>query len=184
MACRVVLQAHLAAPGRAAGLVLVDGSRMGEGDPAAVEAGIRQEIARRGFAPMLRGFFSAHFLPSSDPALRDRIIRRAEALSERVGAELLPNFIGWDARAMDRALSGITVRLLVIQSTYINTGLVRVPLEPGISTPWLELVLRQMPGARIEIVPGVGHFTMLEAPETVNTLLARFLAGLPPALTA
>jgi pimeloyl-ACP methyl ester carboxylesterase len=184
MACRVVLQAHLVAPGRVAGLVLVDGSRMGQGAPAAVEAEIRQEIARVGFGQMLRGFFVAHFLDSSDPALRDRIIRRAATLPERVGAELLPNFIGWDARVMDRALAEIAVPLLVIQSTYINTDRVRVPIEPGMTTPWLELVRRHVPGARIEVVPGVGHFTMIEAPERVNELLATFLAGLPPAVTA
>lgn len=179
MSCRAVLQAQLLAPSRVAGVVLVDGSRMGQGDPATVEAGIRAEIARVGFGEMMHGFFTAHFLEGSDPALRERIIRRAATLSERVGAELVPKFIGWDARTMETALSRISVPLLIIQSTYINTDLARVPMRPGLSTPWLELVRRHVPSAQIEIVTGVGHFTMLEAPETVNGIIDKFVAGLP-----
>ncbi len=179
MSCRAVLQAQLLAPSRVSGVVLVDGSRMGKGDPAEVEAGIRAEIARVGFATMMRGFFTAHFLEGSDPALRDRIIRRAGTLSERVGAELLPRFIGWDARTMETALSRVSAPLLVIQSTYVNTDLVRVPMRAGLSTPWLELVRHHVPGAQIEIVTGVGHFTMLEASDTVNRILDTFIAGLP-----
>lgn len=179
MGCRVVLQAHLDAPERVAGLVLVDGSRMGQGDPAAAEAGVRREIERVGFAEVIRGLFTAHFLETSDATLRDRIVRRAATFPERVGAPLLPSFVGWDARAMDQALSRVAAPLLIIQSTYMNTDMVRVPIRPGISTPWLELVRRHVPEARIEIVPGVGHFTMLEAPSVVNRVLAAFVAGLP-----
>jgi pimeloyl-ACP methyl ester carboxylesterase len=178
MSCRAVLQAQLVAPSRVAGLVLVDGSRMGKGDPATVEAGIRAEVARVGFAQMMRRFFTEHFFPGSDPALRDRVIARAVTLSERVGAELLPRFIGWDARTMETALSRVSVPLMIVQSTYVNTDLVRVQMQSGLSTPWLELLRHHVPRARIEIVTGVGHFTMLEAPDTVNRLLDSFIASL------
>jgi pimeloyl-ACP methyl ester carboxylesterase len=49
-------------------------------------------------------------------------------------------------------------------------------LQPGASTPWLELVRRHVPTAQIEIVSGVGHFAMLEAPQAVNQILAAFVA--------
>jgi pimeloyl-ACP methyl ester carboxylesterase len=51
----------------------------------------------------------------------------------------------------------------------------RIPLQPGANTPWFELVRRHVPAARIEIVSGAGHFTMLEEPQTVNQLLAAFV---------
>jgi pimeloyl-ACP methyl ester carboxylesterase len=68
------------------------------------------------------------------------------------------------------------VPLLVLQSTYINTERVRVPLHPGVTTPWLELIRHYVPTAWIEIVSGVGHFSMLEAPEAVNQAVAAFVA--------
>jgi pimeloyl-ACP methyl ester carboxylesterase len=68
------------------------------------------------------------------------------------------------------------VPLLVLQSTYINTERVRVPLQPGVTTPWLELIQKHVPTAWIEIVSGVGHFSMLEAPEAVNQAVAAFVA--------
>jgi pimeloyl-ACP methyl ester carboxylesterase len=54
----------------------------------------------------------------------------------------------------------------------------RAPLKPGDTSPWLDLLRKSVPGARIEIVPGVGHFTQLEAVERVNRLIGDFAARL------
>lgn len=116
------------------------------------------------------------FLTGSDPARKERILSRALSLPEEIGATLLPRVFGWDARTLDSALSQIAVPLLVLQSTYINTEHVRVPLQPGDSTPWLELIRNRVPTAWIEILSGVGHFSMLEAPEAVNQAVAAFVA--------
>ena len=43
--------------------------------------------------------------------------------------------------------------------------------KPGMRVPWIELVERVVPGARAEVVSGVGHFTMLEAPDAVSTVI-------------
>jgi pimeloyl-ACP methyl ester carboxylesterase len=60
----------------------------------------------------------------------------------------------------------------------------RVPvlvIEAG--APFIDraLLLAALPGAAIEATPGVGHFHQLEAPERVNAILERFVAGLGPA---
>ena len=36
----------------------------------------------------------------------------------------------------------------------------------------------------VEVISGVGHFSMLEAPEQVTTLIARFLEAISPAATS
>jgi pimeloyl-ACP methyl ester carboxylesterase len=181
LGCRVVLQAYLECPARAAGLVLIEGSRVGAGDPVAAERAMRQQMRTAGYETTMRQLFAGMFFAGADPALKHRIVRRALALPESTGVALLPRLLRWDAQHMDAALSRVAVPVLVIQSTYINPERVRAPQQPGTSTPWTDLVRQRVPAAEIEIVAGAGHFVMLEAPEAVNRSLAAFVATLGPA---
>ncbi|MGE5792726.1 MAG: alpha/beta fold hydrolase [Bacteroidota bacterium] len=177
MGTRVVLQACLDAPDRVAGLVLVDGSFMAAAGERA-EEDARRAIASAGYAAWAGGLFEQMFFAPS--AAADRIRARAERLPEAVGAALFPRMVGWDARKMAAALGRVGVPLLVIQSTMITPDRRRIPLAPGANTPWLDMVRSRAPHAAIEVVPGVAHFTMLEAPDTVNRLLADFVARIAP----
>jgi pimeloyl-ACP methyl ester carboxylesterase len=177
MGTRVVLQACLDAPDRVAGLVLVDGSfQAAAGDRA--EADVRRAIASAGYAAWAGGLFEQMFFTPSATAARIRA--RAERFPEAVGAALFPSMVRWDARNMAAALGRVGVPLLVMQSTMITPERKRVPLAPGATTPWLEMVRSRAPQAQIEVVPGVAHFTMIEAPQAVNRLLADFVARAVP----
>jgi pimeloyl-ACP methyl ester carboxylesterase len=160
MGCRVVLQAYLNAPERVAALALIDGSFLGGANPVVIE----------NYPQFARALFADMFLSPSE--LGTEIVERALRLPEAIGAALFPRLVRWDAENMERALAAVRVPLLVIQSTYLNAERKRVSLKPGDTTPWLDLVRRQAPQARIEIVPGVGHFPQLEAARQVNNLLA------------
>jgi len=171
MGCRVVLQACLNAPARIAAVALIDGSyRGGGGDPAAAEAAGRAAIAEIGYAEFQRRLFDGMFLAPS--ALSQRIVERAMRLPEAVGASLHPRIARWDTATMAAALAAVKVPLLVIQTTSVLAGGKRVPLQAGDSSPWLDLVRGKAPHARIEIIPGMGHFPQLEVPDTVNGYLA------------
>jgi len=86
---------------------------------------------------------------------------------------------------MDAAFDAIRAPVLAIQSTTRNAQLAarsdesRATLRPG----WITCGLR---GARVEIVPDTGHFTMLEAPQAVNRPIEGFVrsAGAPSASPA
>jgi len=177
MGCRVVLQAYAEAPERIVGLALIDGSSVGAGGERAVEAA-RATVAA-GYSAFVRSLFTQMFFTPGPEA--DRLIERGLALHEPIGAALWPSMVGWDARRMTGALESVRVPLLVIQSTAMSPERGRVPLAAGGTSPWLELVRRHAPGSEIEIVPGVGHFAMLEAPQRVNAALAAFLERLPGA---
>lgn len=178
LGCRVVLQAALDAPGRVAGIVLVEGSRLGVGDAQGALRATAEAIAAQGFGDFAQQIFEGMFLPSSDPALKARIVQRGCALPEAIGAALFPRMAAWDAVNMERALSAVKRPTLVIQSCYLNTERVRVPLKPGDTTPWLDLVRARVPGASIEVVTGVGHFPQIEAADTVNRLIGGFVDAL------
>ena len=86
--------------------------------------------------------------------------------------------IAWDSEVAERALTSAKVPVTVLQSTHLDESRKRVPLQPGETTPWLELIRQLVPHAQIEIVPGVGHFTMIEAADEVNRHMETMLDSL------
>jgi pimeloyl-ACP methyl ester carboxylesterase len=175
MGCRVVLEAHRHAQDRIAGVVLLDGSRLGTqpGDGAKM----RDAIESMGYAAFARALFGEALL--ADAAAGRAVTERAANLGRAVGTTLFPSMVEWDAVGLEPAMAAVSVPLMAIQSTYLNPERRRVRLQAGQSSPWLDLVRGRVPQARVEIVPEAGHFTMLDQPEAVNRLLAEFISRLP-----
>jgi pimeloyl-ACP methyl ester carboxylesterase len=173
MGCRVVLEANRIAPERVAGIVLVDGSRFATGHPAVAEAAAQAQIEQMGYAAWAEDLFRQMFLQST-PAT-ERLVQRAVRQSAEIGAALWPRSARWDAGTLEPALAAVRAPVLVIQTTArdARTGK-RGPLKAGQSTPWLELLRARLKEPRIEILPGLGHFPQLDAPERVNRLIAEF----------
>ena len=168
MGCRVVLECARIAPARVAALVLIDGSRLAAEDPQAARGKLLRTIEDTGYEAFIDGFFSQMFTDASDAPTREAIVARAVRLPQRVILDLLSSGVLWDSNVVQPAFESVKVPMTVVQSTYLNEHRQRVSLEPGESTPWLELVKALVPHAHIEIQPGIGHFTMLEAPDDVN----------------
>jgi pimeloyl-ACP methyl ester carboxylesterase len=173
MGCRVVLEAARLIADRVAGIVLVDGSRNATRDPEAAEAAARGTIEKLGYAPFAEMLFRQMFFKPSAQA--DAIVARAVRSSAEFGPTLWPRITRWDAGQMDAAFDALRAPVLAIQSTTRNAELKRAPLKPGESSPWIDYLRAR--GARVEIVSDTGHFTQLEAPETVNRLIAGFIKG-------
>jgi len=169
MGCRVVLEAARLLPKRVAGVVLVDGSRQGSGDPDAAEATARSLI-KNDYPAFATALFRQMFFRETEESRA--IVARAVRTSASFGPELWPRMARWDAAQVESALAAVRGRILAIQSTTRNAQLQRSPMKPGETSPWLDLVKSY--GARVEIVPDTGHFTQLEAPQRVNALIAEF----------
>ena len=173
MGCRVVLEAARLLPKRVAGVVLIDGSRNATSDPDGAEAMARATIQKLGYANFAETLFRQMFFKKTKES--EAIVERAVTQSAAFGPELWPRVTRWDAGQMDAAFAALRAPVLAIQSTTRNAQLQRAPMKPGDTSPWVDYLKSR--GARIEIIPGVGHFTMLEAPERVNPLIADFLVA-------
>ena len=171
MGCRVVLEAARLMPEKVAGLVLVDGSRNATRDPEGAEAAARATVEKLGYAPFAEMLFRQMFFKPSTQA--DAIVARALKTSAEFGPVLWPRITRWDAGQMDAAFDALRAPVLAIQSTTRNAELKRAPLKAGDTSPWIDYLRSR--GAKVEIVPDTGHFTQLEAPETVNRLIDEFL---------
>lgn len=178
MGCRVVLQAYLDAPEWIAGLVLIDGSWVSPLDLPVATQVARECLESQGYAAFVRNEFEGMFLPETDQGLKQRIMARALATPEEIGRPLFMRALEWDAHHMEAALGRVAVPLLILQSTSVSRERRRVSLEKGGTTPWLELVRQRVPAVRICILAGLGHFSMLEAPDTVNQEIASFAESL------
>ncbi|MDG7041724.1 MAG: alpha/beta hydrolase [Nitrososphaerota archaeon] len=178
MGCRVALATYLQNPKSVVGVVLVEGSQMGKGDPSQATMAARKRIEELGFQQYAGRRFAGMFFGEHNPALKDRIIARAMRLDPNYGTRVGSAFPGWDAANIERALSNLKVPLLVIQSTGQDDKLQYYSLRSSDNTPWLSLVRKIVPTARVEVIPGHGHFIMLEAPDETNELIDSFVKEL------
>ena len=173
MGTRVVLEAARIDPERVAGLVLIDGSRQGSGNPDEAQAAMEATLRAVGFPAFRENAFRQMFFEWSPAA--EALLERSKKLAPDIGRALWSRMVRWDAEHMDAALAAARCPLMAIQSTYVNAERKRVPLQPGQSTPFLELIGDKVPGARIEVLAGVGHFVQIEAAEEVNRLVSDFV---------
>lgn len=169
MGCRVVLEAARLDAERVAGLVLIDGSRQAAGDADAAEKTAHAMLEAAGYAAFAKALFEAMFLAPSETSRA--VVKRALQLPAEIGSALFPRMARWDAAQMDAAVSAVKVPVLAIQSTYLNTERKRVPMAEGQTTPWLDLLRQKIPGVKISILSGYGHFPQLEAAVKVNRLI-------------
>jgi pimeloyl-ACP methyl ester carboxylesterase len=172
MGCRVVLEAARLIPERIAGVVLVDGSRLGSGDPDTAEAQARASIEQAGYKAWAERLFRQMFFEQT--AASERLVQRAVRQSAEIGAALWPRMARWDAAVLETALGAVRAPVLVIQTTTRNAQGQRSPMQPGQTSPYLDLLKQKVERVRIEVLPGLGHFPQLEAPDQVNRLIEEF----------
>jgi pimeloyl-ACP methyl ester carboxylesterase len=176
MGCRVVLECFRAASHRIAGVVLLDGSRIASGDPAAAADRMATQLTGDGYAAFMLRFFNGMFVSTSDARVHRAVLERAMRFPDDVGRALLIDISRWDAGEMDAALASVIVPVLVIQSTTLDESHERVSLQSEADSAWLEHVRSQLPAARVATIGDAGHFPHIEDAEEVTTLIRAFHA--------
>jgi pimeloyl-ACP methyl ester carboxylesterase len=169
---RIVLDAAGRDPAAVGGVVVVDGSRAGTGsDDDAVLAALRDKGAER----FVTDLFEDMFVPDSDPRVRSEILGALPSSDEQKVAGIMSAIVAWDRDELDGVLSRLAMPVLAIQSTSYGPDNRRRSLRSDTDrTPYLDLLQGTLAGVSVRVVPGIGHFTMLEAPEAVTSALVAF----------
>lgn len=176
MGCRVVIEAALQAPVQTAAVVLVDGSQFA----AAMDAALKETFAAHdGYTALTRRWFQEMFTATSDPAVAEAVVERAERLPRPIGEKLLVDLVRYDVGRLTTALADLRVPVMALQTTYSNEKRQRRPMTKGQTTPYLDMLRARIPSVRIEIIPNTGHFPQIDESAETNALLDDFLAMLP-----
>jgi len=176
MGCRVVSESFSQAPERVRGIVHIDGSLL-DGEPDALVARYAGMIDAIGMDAFLDRVYGDFFVPSTPAAVRARVSARRDRIDPGQARRLLLDFVRWDATRCRAVLAEIDMPVLVIQSSAVGPDFERVAIGPGQISPFAQAVTDTVPGATLETVP-CGHFTMLEAPDLTDRLMADWLRRL------
>jgi pimeloyl-ACP methyl ester carboxylesterase len=171
MSCRAVLQAAVDHPEIVVGVVIVDTTVM----PRSLEEVKRQLAAgnadddpagrRARFVEMLGDGVA--------PAERDRVLDHMSRVPCAVTETVTMSAYSWDAQRLGQTAELLDSPVLAIQTTVLD-GAVRRNIQPGESTPGLDVLQTARSGVEMVVLPGLGHFPMLEKPIEVASQIAEF----------
>lgn len=154
----VIVEAALRMPTRVGGLVAVDAFR--SFDPPRPPEAMEALLApfRANFVETMHPFVGTMFAPTSHPIVKEWIINDMAAAPPHVaiGAAVgQNNYIS----QTERALQALQVPITAILADFL-------PFDQAAA---------QQQGITVEVIPGTGHFPMLEEPDTFNHLLERVI---------
>ncbi len=148
----VALHAALRRPELAAGVVLLDGAVLMPPDVREQLVRLAGVLQTDGWREALLGFFTSVAGPA-----RARVQADISAVPRYYAEPMMRDIASSDEA---EEIAALTCPLMYVHS--------QIPAD-------LDRLRRVRPDAIIELIPGVGHYQMLSAPEEVNALLDRFL---------
>jgi pimeloyl-ACP methyl ester carboxylesterase len=160
----VIVETARIAPEEVIGLVVVDALQDPDAPSMSLDA-MQGFIApfEENFSGAMRNLVSAAmFVPQSDPILKAWIVEDMASAQPDVGVGALRNTILWPTTTRAEALAALRVPVRLINSP-------SYPTDSAAANRY---------GMDVVIMSGVGHFVMMEDPQTFNALLSSAIADL------
>jgi pimeloyl-ACP methyl ester carboxylesterase len=115
------------------------------------------------FAGTMKGFVSTMFVPDSDPELAAWVAEDMASADPGLAIGALEGMIAWHADERREAFGELPAPIRLINSDYNPTN--------------LEANREYAPSLEVSLMSGVGHFVMMEDPETFNALLSEAISA-------
>ena len=153
----VILEAARRIPQLVIGLVGVDTLQNFEDKLTQEQIDEMLTPLRSNFVEFSRNFVTSMFTPTSDSALVEKIANDMSSAPQVVGIGALEGYIDFQNNEIIRVLQEVQAPIVCINSDKYPTN--------------VETNQRYAPSFQAKIMSGVGHFNMIEDPETFNRLL-------------
>jgi 3-oxoadipate enol-lactonase len=179
LGARVVIEAATACPRHVRGLVLVDGSRMFGPDPLSPEDRVAEQSDAQ-VAARMHATIDEAVGPFAGADVRTHVACSLTSATIGLMRAVLATWQEWDVNRYDDALLELprSLPVLAVQSTHVDRAAGRRFLsEDTSSTPYLDYLRTRIPRLEAHVLPGVGHFSMLEAADEVSRLIGAFAAA-------
>jgi pimeloyl-ACP methyl ester carboxylesterase len=176
LGCKIVREACCQSNAEAAGVILIDGSFYG-GDAGTLVRRTRDAIDGLGFEGYAQQRCEAMFVNDHHQELRERMLARIRKMCPEFGRSVYIDAAAWDPARGKETLCNLKVPVLVLQSMHLDSLFRRAPLGQA-RTRYMDTVSKLCERSRTKVIPGCGHFPMIEAAETVNREIMEFVAGL------
>ena len=157
----VIAEAARLLKGRVAGLVMVDTYNQLKTPRTPEEVEKLTAPFRASFAEHTRSFVRSMFLPDSDPTLVERVSRDMSSAPERVALSGMKSALNY-SREMPHTLTALRLPVVAINSDKDPT----------------DVESMEVYNIEVIIMPGVGHFLMMEDPGRFNQLLTKAIGKL------
>jgi pimeloyl-ACP methyl ester carboxylesterase len=159
----VIVEVALALPDRVAAIVWVDVySTLGRSStPEELEQFVKP--FREDFVPAAQSLIRRMFPPGSDPELVERVVAGMSGRSPEIAVGVMEHALA-NENAVLAALPKLTAPVVAINPDYRPND--------------VEALARH--GVNTVLMPGVGHFLMMEDPETFNRLLGETIEDFAP----
>lgn len=123
-------------------------------------------------------------------AVVDAMLSKLVSGATRIQRPQVLDFVGnmmktSNAEVMARTLEAMAARTdyrYILPGINVSAMIIRGDQDEIIPREEMDLLARQVRGAKYEVVPNVGHLPNLEAPDVFNKLMQTFLNFLPPAI--
>lgn len=155
MGGEAIVEAALRLGDRVTGLVWVDTYRTLGGPQSAAKLERFLAPFRLDFVAATRRWAESMFLPSSDPALVERVVADMAAAPPEAAVIALHEALSFEPTIV-AALQDMTTPVVAINPDY----------RPN------DIQALRRHGVQAVLMPGVGHFAMMEDPDTFNRLLS------------
>jgi pimeloyl-ACP methyl ester carboxylesterase len=158
------------------GLILVDGSRFSDCNSyfKTLQA-FENSIHQKTYLSVLENMFSCMFFSKIFDNHKDRVIKRATNIPQNFSLPLRRNVIWYDSHCVDKNLSNLSLPVLILHSTKLDTKIGRSPIRKNEVIPYINFIKKHISKVRIELFEETGHYITIEKPETVNKIMSEWI---------